>query len=74
MLEVLVEAVKTTEVLPTQMRVPDEVLTCFGKECEIAGLIDDLGNFNNPLKLVQFFCAKIPSKPKKPNTKKSKES
>jgi hypothetical protein len=36
-----------------------------------AGLIDDLGNFEDPFKLVDFFCQKTPSKPK---VKKGKQA
>jgi hypothetical protein len=65
MLEVLVTATESTETLPTQVEVPNEVLTHFGEECKAAGLIDDLGNFNDPFKLVRFFCSKTPSRLKK---------
>ncbi len=62
MLEVLVSAVESAEALPTQVDVPDEVLTHFGEECKAAELIDELGNFTDPFKLVRFFCAQTPSK------------
>lgn len=66
MLEVLVKAEDAAEILPTQVVVPDKVLTYFGEECKAAGLINELGNFDNPYHLVDFFCGQIPAKPKKP--------
>ena len=66
MLQVLVKAVDAAEILPTQVAVPDKVLTYFGEECKAARLINELGNFDNPYNLVDFFCGSIPTKIKKP--------
>ena len=72
MLQVLVKAVDASEVLPTQVNVPDKVLTHFGEECKTAALMDEFGHFDNPFKLVDFFCGPTPSKPKKPRLRKQK--
>jgi len=56
-LDVLIEAYSPDK-LPTQMEIPDDLLESFGKCCRQAGLIDEAGNFNDPYKLVQFFCQK----------------
>lgn len=66
-LDVLIE-VKQAEVddeLPSQVDVPDELLDAFGKYCVQAGLVDQLGNFNDPYKLVKYFC-ETPEKVKAP--------
>jgi hypothetical protein len=68
-LEVLVGTVETSDDLPTQIDVPDEILYYFGAECRAAELIDDLGTFDDPFKLVRFFCSRIP--PKQNKTKKA---
>lgn len=64
MLEALVQTGETVESLPTQLTVPERVLHYFGQECEMAHLIDAQGNFDDPFKLVRFFCAKTPPKRK----------
>lgn len=58
MLAVLVRSREDAEELPTEAEVPDELLDSFGKECLDANLLDELGNFNDPFKLVSFFCQK----------------
>lgn len=65
MLEVLIETFESMEELPTQIDVPDRMLDYFGAECRAAGLIDELGNFHDPFRLVQFFVNKIPPKAKR---------
>lgn len=42
--------------LSTQIEIPDALLDAFGECCIQEKLIDELGNFNSPDKLVQFFC------------------
>lgn len=56
MLAVLVRSKEEAEELPTEADVPHELLDSFGKECLNAKLLDELGNFNDPYKLVSFFC------------------
>jgi hypothetical protein len=46
----------STEELPTRVNVPDQLIDSFGEACAEAGLIDELGNFNNPYKLLTFLC------------------
>jgi len=43
--------------LATQLDVPAPLLEAFGQECKKAGLVDQDGIFNDPQKLVTFFCA-----------------
>ncbi len=45
-----------TETLSTQIEIPDEVLDAFGSACFDAGLLDSDGNFDDPYKVVKFFC------------------
>ena len=59
-LDVLVSSYAADE-LPTQVDVPDKLLDAFGEACIKEGLVDELGNFNDPYKLVKFFC-KAPAK------------
>jgi len=54
MLEVLLETKK--DELPGKIEVPPELLTAFGDCCKEQDLINDEGRFNNPKKLVAFFC------------------
>jgi len=56
-LDVLVSSY-SPEDLPTQIDVPPQLLDSFGESCAEAGLIDELGDFNDPYKLVSFFCNK----------------
>jgi hypothetical protein len=44
--------------LPTEVIVPDKLLDAFGEECHAKGLLDVDGYFNDPFKLVEFFCQK----------------
>jgi hypothetical protein len=61
-LDVLVDANETPEALPTQADVPEKILYSFGAECRSAELIDDSGVFNDPFRLVRFFCSRTPPK------------
>jgi hypothetical protein len=54
-LDVLIES-QAEEELPTQVEIPDVLLDAFGEACIEAKLVDELGKFNDPHKLVQFFC------------------
>lgn len=54
-LNVLIEAY-SLERSSIQIDVPDKLVESFGKSCGQAGLIDDSGKFNDPYKLVRFFC------------------
>ena len=54
-LDVLLK-ISAGEELSTQMKMPEEVLDHFGKLCRDAGLVDAAGYFDNPYKLVKFFC------------------
>lgn len=55
-LDVLIEMQKTA-VMPTEVEIPEAVLESFGESCQKKGLIDEAGFFNDPHKLVAFFCA-----------------
>lgn len=55
-LNTLLDSVET-EQLSTQVEIPEEILETFGKFCRKAGLTDNQGYFNNPHKLVKFFCS-----------------
>lgn len=57
MLDVLVSSYAAEE-LPSQMDVPERLLESFGESCRKAGLVDESGVFNDPYKLVKFFCGK----------------
>ncbi len=46
------------EELSTQMKIPEEVLECFGELCRDAGLLDAEGYFDDSHKLVKFFVSK----------------
>lgn len=39
-----------------QINVPDSLLESFGECCRQAGLVDEHGFFNDPRRLIQFFC------------------
>jgi len=54
-----------TDNLPVETDVPDKLLDSFGRCCLEAGLIDELGNFNDPYKLVRFFVQSPEKKGKK---------
>lgn len=56
-LDVLVSSY-STEDLPTQVDVPEQLLDSFGASCRAAELVDEAGYFNDPYKLVSFFCRK----------------
>jgi len=49
---------------------PTELVESFGEQCKQFGLVDDSGNFNDPKKLVNFFCTATVRK--KPSGKKTK--
>jgi hypothetical protein len=64
-LEVLIEQSETNSVvaqeaaeLPSQVEVPEAILTYFGQHCAKAGLVNEDGYFDDPRKLVHFFCTK----------------
>ena len=38
------------------VEIPLTLIESFGQECRKAGLVDDLGHFHDPYKLVTFFC------------------
>lgn len=44
--------------LPTEADAPEELLDSFGAERSAADLLDASGSFNDPFKLVSFFCQK----------------
>lgn len=45
------------------IEIPQDLLQSFGKYCKLFDLIDPKGYFNNPIKLVEFFCRKIRRNP-----------
>lgn len=53
-LDVLLKTKKDS--LSIKIVVPDELIESFGKCCKEHGLIGEDGRFNNPKKLVEFFC------------------
>lgn len=55
-LEVLQDAKAASGYTPLDPAVPALVLESFGAACQKAGLIDDLGFFNDPRRLVHFLC------------------
>jgi hypothetical protein len=56
-LDVLIHQYSSAD-LSTEVEVPAALLDSFGECCLANGLVDDLGNFNDPYKLVKFFCNK----------------
>lgn len=54
-LDVLMESSEMAT-LTTQLEVPAELLDAFGEACRVHGLIDASGVFNDPYRLVEFFC------------------
>ncbi len=40
----------------TSLDVPEPILDRFEEKCKESGLVDENGNFNDPAKLVSFFC------------------
>lgn len=65
-LQVLTQSGEAVETLPTQLSVPERVLHYFGQECSRANLINAQGHFDDPFRLVRFFCAKTPARFKHP--------
>lgn len=55
MLDVLRETTIPDD-FPSQIAVPEPLLDAFGQVCGEAGLVDTAGYFNDPYKLVEFFC------------------
>ncbi|MEA3350096.1 MAG: hypothetical protein U9Q82_05700 [Chloroflexota bacterium] len=49
-------ASQEAEILSTQIEIPDGVLVSFGRACFDAGLLDSDGHFDDPHKVVKFFC------------------
>lgn len=62
-LDVLESVEAPMDELPTMIDVPEQVLNAFGAECVEKRLVDEIGNFNDPRKLVSFFCNPMPRKP-----------
>jgi hypothetical protein len=54
-LDVLLDAKEPGD-LPFQLDIPDLLLESFGDECKRLKLVDENGYFNEPYKLVHFFC------------------
>lgn len=48
----------TPEMLSSQIEIPDELLESFGASCKKAKLVDKKGYFDDPYRLVEFFCQK----------------
>lgn len=46
------------EKLASQIEIPDELLESFGASCKKAKLVDINGHFDDPYRLVEFFCQK----------------
>lgn len=64
-LEVLTED-HIAAALSTEIELPETLIESFGSQCRNANLIDENGFFNDPFKLVQFFCNDLASaRPKK---------
>lgn len=55
-LEVLLEMQQPDELIG-ELEIPEEVLTAFGLACHEAGLVNEDGIFDDPYKLVSFFCS-----------------
>ncbi len=53
------------------LEVPDEILNVFESCCRDAELIDEMGNFDDPAKLVSFFCHTHRASRKSRNAKKN---
>jgi len=51
--------------------VPDGVLDIFEFQCREFGLVDEVGNFDDPAKLVSFFCNPKRKSRKLKNAKKN---
>lgn len=56
-LDVLMESF-TPEVLASQVTVPETLLDAFRDACYANGLVNDAGVFDDPYKLVEFFCGR----------------
>ena len=56
-LDVLVSSYAADELL-SQTDVPEHLLESFGESCRQGGLVDEKGIFDDPYKLVRFFCGK----------------
>jgi len=54
-LEVLMEDGRGLKVVNDAV-IPDQLIDAFGDECRQNKLLDDNGNFNDPLRLVDLFC------------------
>ena len=58
-LEILIEEEKQKQPISQVAReavIPEELIESFGEHCRREGLLDEEGKFNDPLKLVDFFC------------------
>lgn len=56
-LDVLLTSI-SSETVSEEIEIPELLIETFGECCKQEGLIDDNGCFNNPHKLVHFFCNK----------------
>lgn len=48
---------QSTNKSSAEIDIPEELVVSFGECCKQADLLDETGNFNDPFKLVKFFCA-----------------
>src|SRR5262249_39294887 len=58
-LEILLEEERQKQPISKAAReaiIPKELIESFGEHCKRAGLLDEEGKFNDPLKLIDFFC------------------
>ncbi len=56
---VLKVLIKEGGVSSIDIEIPNDLFISFGNECEVYGLLDEEGNFNDPEKLVDLFCGKL---------------
>lgn len=66
-----IEEIKVAE--PEEIEIPEKLLESFGEACKKEGLLDENGYFDNPSKLVKFFCTKT-ERPKKIKSKSKTKS
>ncbi|MCI0525337.1 MAG: hypothetical protein L0Y75_08760 [Acidobacteria bacterium] len=52
----VLQDLKRSSSIQGQISVPDGLLESFGECCRLAGLVDEQGVFNDPRRLIQFFC------------------
>ncbi len=56
---VLSVLIKQGGISSIDLEIPKELFTSFGNECELYGLLDNEGNFNDANRLVDLFCGKL---------------